>query len=289
MPNCNQIDPLVTPYVDDELPAADRALVTEHVRVCAPCHSRVTAEQAVRTLIQARKTAFTAINAPESLREKCADLAWLKPRAPLSSAVDAARGALAGPRGAVDAAQGFSRASADDGRRFSGAALWRTRLAPVALAASLVLVVGGAFVYQITDKSSRVMVAELTADHVKCLALNRMLDTHDAPLAVESSMLASFGWQAHLPEEPGRADLELVGARPCLYGEGKIAHIMYRHQGRPVSLFMLPNARRSRELVEVLGHQAAIWCVGDRTFVLIAREPKREVEQIASFVQASLR
>jgi hypothetical protein len=102
-------------------------------------------------------------------------------------------------------------------------------------------------------------------------------------------MFSSFGWLPHLPEQPERAGLELVGARPCLYAEGKIAHIMYRHQGRPVSIFMLPNATRSRELVEVLGHQAAIWCVGNRTFVLIAREPKREVEQMASFVQASLR
>jgi anti-sigma factor RsiW len=133
------------------------------------------------------------------------------------------------------------------------------------------------------------MAAELTADHMKCLALNRMLDTHEAASTVESSMFSSFGWLPHLPEQPERAGLELVGARPCLYAEGKIAHIMYRHQGRPVSIFMLPNATRSRELVQVLGHQAAIWCVGNRTFVLIAREPKREVEQMASFVQASLR
>jgi len=272
MPNCSQIDPLVTPYVDGELPAAERAVVTEHVRVCAPCHSRVVAERAVRTLIQARKTAFTAINAPESLRVRCRETA----RQPHSR--DA--GARAPDIPAVRVNSRFAGASAVP---------WRSRLAPVALAASLVVVVGGAFVYQITDKSARVMAAELTADHVKCLALNRLLDTHDAPMAVESSMLAAFGWQAHLPEEPGRADLELVGARPCLYGEGKIAHIMYRHRGRPVSLFMLPNATRSRELVEVLGHQAAIWCVGNRTFVLISREPKRDVEQMASFVQASLR
>ena len=159
----------------------------------------------------------------------------------------------------------------------------------MALAASLVVVVGGAFVYQITDKSARVMAAELAADHVKCFAMNSLLHTHDAAAAVESSMIASFGWRMQLPDEPARAGLELVGARPCLYGEGKIAHIMYRHQGQPVSLFMLPNASRSRELVEVLGHQAAIWCVGNRTFVLISREPKREVEQMASFVQASLR
>ena len=272
MPNCTQIDPLVTPYVDGELPAADRDLVAGHVRVCAPCHSRVIAEQAVRELIHARKPAFTAINAPQSLRARCHEAARLQPSR------DGDAGARIVQADRVDP-------------RFAGASVlqWRTRLAPVALAASLVLVVGGAFVYQITDKSARVMAAELTADHVKCLALNRMLDPHQAATTVESSMFSAFGWLAHLPEEPSRAGLELVGARPCLYGEGKIAHIMYRHEGRPVSLFMLPNATRSRELVEVLGHQAAIWCVGDRTFVLISREPRREVEQMASFVQASLR
>src|SRR5262245_33151578 len=286
MPNCSFIDPLVTPYIDGELTAADRELVAAHVRVCAPCHSRVAAEQAVRTLIQARKSTLSAIHAPGSLRAKCSDAARfdaLRGVGRVGPVNDVARPApLAAPAT-------LTGPSVDP--RFSGATAvpWRTRLAPLALAASLVLVVGGAFVYQVTDASARVMAAELTADHVKCFAMNRMLDTHDLPTAVESSMISGFGWKMHLPEEPSRAGLELVGARPCLYGEGKIAHIMYRHDGRPVSLFMLPNASRSRELIEVLGHQAAIWCVGNRTFVLISREPKRDVEQMASFVQASLR
>ena len=79
-----------------------------------------------------------------------------------------------------------------------------------------------------------------------------------------------------------------MGARPCLYGEGKIAHIMYRHEGRPVSLFMLPNTERTAGLVEVLGHEAAIWCANNRTFVLVSREPKADVLRLASFVQSSL-
>jgi hypothetical protein len=55
-----------------------------------------------------------------------------------------------------------------------------------------------------------------------------------------------------------------------------------------VSLFMLPNASRSAEFVDVLGHEVAIWCVGRRTFVLMAREPRHEVERMASFVRAGL-
>ena len=118
--------------------------------------------------------------------------------------------------------------------------------------------------------------------------MNSVLRTHHAPSIVEGAMLAGFGWEMHLPYNPERADLELVGARPCLYDKGKVAHIMYTHQGRPVSLFMLPNTSRSHELVKALGHEAAIWCVGRRTFVLIARESPQDVERMASFVQAGL-
>jgi hypothetical protein len=74
-----------------------------------------------------------------------------------------------------------------------------------------------------------------------------------------------------------------------MYGEGKIAHIMYRHRGEAVSLFMLPRESRAQEIVEVLGHKAAIWCDRDRTFVLLAREPKEEVERLAKLVQATLK
>jgi anti-sigma factor RsiW len=253
---CDRIDPLVTPFIDGALPEPDRRSVEDHLRVCPPCHSRVAAEQQVHELIRARVPLLNKTEAPDTLHAKCWELARLTPQA-----TDAAGTRAALPR----------------------------RLAPYALAASLVLVVGGAFVYQATDKSARVLAAELTADHVKCFALNRAFGMHAGAAAVEGSMASSFGWPMHLPADPAKADLELLGSRQCLYGEGEIAHIMYRHQGRPVSLFMLPNAARKEELIEVLGHEAKIWCVGGRTFVLIAREPRREVERMASFVQASLR
>jgi anti-sigma factor RsiW len=131
------------------------------------------------------------------------------------------------------------------------------------------------------------MAAELVADHAKCFAMNGALGTHQAASVVEASMASSFDWQMHLPDA-SRAGLELVGARQCMYGEGRIAHIMYQHHGRPLSLFMLPAAVRPQEIVEVLGHEAAIWCANNRTFVLVSGEPRREVEQIASYVQASV-
>lgn len=265
MPNCQTIDPLVTPYVDGQLPDADRRIVDDHLRVCPPCHSRITAERAVHELICARRDALAQSCAPDRLRAKCRSAARL-------SRPDDARVPVAPSRVTPGTA-----------------VAWRTRFAPLALAASLVLIVGIAFLYQLTAASSRVMAAELAADHLKCFAMNGVLSTHDEPSTVESSMMSGFGWRMHLPSGASKAGLELVGSRPCLYGEGKVAHIMYRHRGEPVSLFMLPHESRVQELVEVLGHRAAIWCDGERTFVLLAREPKEEVERMAAAVQASMR
>ena len=271
MTTCHSIDALITPFVDGELDDTDRRAVEEHLRRCAPCHSREAAERTIRGLIQARRAPLQSMQAPAALRTVCA--AFARPvLSPQSSDLN------------------HSTRPATDDRRLATArgAGWRARLTPYALAASLVVIVGGAFLYQATDTSAQLLAAELTADHVKCFALNRALGTHQLPAAVESSLASGFGWRAHLPEDPERAGLELVGARPCLYGKGKVAHIMYRQNGNPVSLFMLPDTAHTEQLVEVLGHEAKIWCVGNRTFVLVAQQTKPEVERLASFVQAGL-
>ena len=258
MKDCIQLDPLVTPYVDGELAAADRQVVDQHVRVCPPCQARVVAERAIRDLVRAKKAALSSGRAPAGLRARCAAFDTRAPNRPV---------VLPPP-----------------------AITWRARLTALALAATLVLVVGGAFLYRLTDRSSLVLAAELTADHLKCFGvINGMLGTHDEPAAVERSMASHFDWRMRLPEQPDRAGLRLVGARPCLYGEGRVAHIMYRHNGRPVSVFMLPKTTRPEEIVEVMGHEAVIWSAGDRTFVLIAREPPAEIARMVSFVQAGLR
>ncbi len=271
MTTCRKLDATVTPYLDGELDAHTCADLDAHVTACPSCAARVAAERSVRDLLLARRSALQAECAPAALRERCAGR--------LDARLDVRQDARLEPRATQDARLKPRATFA-----------WRARLAPVALAASLVVLVGGAFVYELTDRSSRVMAAELTADHLKCFGLvNPLLGTRDTPSVVEASMASSFGWLVRLPDPAARAGLELVGARPCLYGEGRVAHIMYRHNGRPVSVFMLPRSTRAEEVVEVMGHEAAIWSAGDRTFVLIARAPRAEVEEMASFVHATFR
>ena len=82
-----------------------------------------------------------------------------------------------------------------------------------------------------------------------------------------------------------------LGARPCLYAKGRAAHLMYRHHGQPVSVFMLPQLARAgkpdTERVDVLGHGATVWSQDGRTFVLVARESEADMARVVSVVQAA--
>src|SRR5262245_43507728 len=109
MPDCSSIDPLITPYVDGQLADGERDVVEQHLRKCPPCHSRASAEMAIQHLLTRHKTALHVECAPDALRARC--------------------GSLSRSEGSVapQTAPVFS---------------WRTRLAPLALAATLVLIVG---------------------------------------------------------------------------------------------------------------------------------------------------
>jgi anti-sigma factor RsiW len=274
MSSCTSIESLVTPYVDGELAASDRSLVEEHFRHCAACYSRMAAEAAVRDLVHARRSGLTRECASAKLRAQCQEI--------VASGHGQAGSSKSKPNAPV-----FSRIPWRDDR-FRRGSQWTRRWAPLALTAALIAVVGGAFLYQATHYSARVLAMELTADHMKCFAANSLMGTHDEPAAVESLMLSAFGWRLRLPQQLTTSGLELVGSRRCLYAEGKIAHLMYREQGRAVSIFMLPERMRPEEFVEVLGHEAVIWSAGGRTFVLVTRGSRAEVEQMAAVAKAAL-
>jgi anti-sigma factor RsiW len=261
MLECSRIDSLVTPFVDEALPEGDQQALARHLDSCADCRAKVTAERSVRALIQSRRPELQADTAPADLKLRCAALRTQTP--------------------AVVHAFPASRATRTGS--------WASRLRPFALAASLVLLVGGAFLYQATRSSSRVLAAELAADHVKCFGLNGLLGTSHSHQDVEQSMASTFDWVMHLPLVPDDEQLELVGSRYCLYGEGRTAHIMYKHNGEPMSLFMLPRETRAEQMVQAFGHRLRMWSAGDRTFVVVSREPAVEIDRVVSLVRASLR
>jgi anti-sigma factor RsiW len=255
MPDCKTIDPLITPYVDGEIDIDARRHVDEHVRRCPPCNSRVAAEREVRQLVRGKREELSGDTPSSALRVRCGALNAIKPS-----------GAVSG---------------------------WRERMKPFAIAAGVVLVVGGAFVYEATERSTRLLAAELTADHVKCFGMNALLGTNPDAAVIEQMMASTFGWEVRVPESR-EAGLELVGARPCFYGKGKAAHLMYRDHGRPLSVFMLPqftlpDASASHpDMLGVLGHEAIVWSQNGHTFVMVAREPEQDMARVAAIVQKGL-
>ena len=142
-----------------------------------------------------------------------------------------------------------------------------------------------------TDKSARVLAAELTADHVKCFAMNSVLGTHqDAAGGRELDGRRASAGTMHLPGRSGAAPDSSWSARARVStAKARSRTSCTGTTGGRCRCSCCRRRARAAELVEVLGHEAAIWCVGNRTFVLVAREPRTDVERMASFVQASLR
>jgi hypothetical protein len=64
-----------------------------------------------------------------------------------------------------------------------------------------------------------------------------------------------------------------------------MAHILYRLDGRPVSLFVLPTRWVGRQGLNMMGHEAVLWRAGGRTFALIGREAPDQMERIALYMR----
>jgi anti-sigma factor RsiW len=122
-PTCAEIDPLLSPYVDGETAAVDRARVEAHLDACPPCRAVAEAERRCRDLLRARREALAPAS-PAALRARCARLARPASRrvarrwAPLSMAatlVLAAAGVLLfGLLGPADRSDALAAELADD-------------------------------------------------------------------------------------------------------------------------------------------------------------------------------
>ena len=163
---------------------------------------------------------------------------------------------------------------------------FRSTLARLSMVAALMLVVGGVLLYGLTGLSPTVLAAQLTLDHVKCFAFEGST-TPVEPRASEDQYARDYGRRVQLPraDVPG---LELVGIRQCYCGEGAAAHAMYRQDGRPLSLYVIPDAKRDPASTEVFGHDAVIWSRSNVTYVLVGKEPRASLEALARKMEETL-
>ncbi len=264
MASCRQIEPLITPYVDDRASADERVIVAEHLEACDRCRESVSDETAARLILRERSAALRE-QAPNGLHERCLS----QRAAPELERVSSARRVF-GPAwlGTLK-----TRASRVVPRPIPA---WAATFAVLAIAVAAIVSAGN---------NTKVLAAELTLDHLKCFALFERGSSAVQPAAIGERMQAEYGWHITVPDSSPPLKLRLVAGRRCFSTDGRVAHILYRHDGRPLSLFVMPASARTPQQTAVLGHEAIIWSSGGTTYAIVAREPHGDVERIAQYMQ----
>ncbi len=254
MKTCEEIDSLMTPYVDGQIDLTARQAVDGHLALCPPCRERAQTEQAVRRLVRSRTSALTG-SAPASLRARCV--------------------------GAVPTSRPMARGSRV------------RRWVPWSMAATLLLAVGGIFVAGQQERLEAAFAAQLVIDHEKCFTeLGTGHPPLDAG-AAEAHLAAVHGVQVSVPSGEDRDQMALVDARSCEYEGGRMAHLLYEVEGRQVSLFVIPDARPTERSLDVVGHQTRLWSADDVGYVLVGDVARADegaaMDKVAAYMRAYYR
>jgi anti-sigma factor RsiW len=127
--------------------------------------------------------------------------------------------------------------------------------------------------------------AQLIKDHQKCfVALGSSAEALEAAEA-EARLAQRYGWRMRVPESSRAARLTLVDVRRCVYADGAVAHILYELADRPVSLFIVPDARQADRVLEIMGHDALIWSGNGNAYVLVGDQGTAEMTRLATYVR----
>src|SRR5262245_1228391 len=251
MSDCRRTTEQLAPYLDGELPPAERDTLTQHLDACPPCREAATAVEGGRHVLRERGQRLAREPLPPGLRSRCESLALE--------------------------------------RHGRAAHWWQPRLLPGLSIAGLVVATIAILFVLGTPRSNVLLAQQLTADHVKCFALFAPHDS--APIearAAEASFERRFGWDVHIPPSSAEDGVTLVGARRCLYTSGTIPHVLYRIDGDNVSLFVLDGVSRPASDLVTLGHHSKIWSQGNRTYVLVSSRADTDLSRAVSYVKRQM-
>jgi anti-sigma factor RsiW len=154
----------------------------------------------------------------------------------------------------------------------------------LALAAVLVLACSVALLAILTQGSTTVLAAQLAADHIKCfftVADHGGLD----PARVGELLRVRYGLDVPVPAGSPAMGLRLIGARRCLSGEGRTAHVLYSWKGESVSLYMVSGDNRPAATVHVFGQDARVWSRHNKTYVLVSQASAGDLSPIVAHMQ----
>jgi hypothetical protein len=161
------------------------------------------------------------------------------------------------------------------------------------LAASVLLAVG-LFVLFGWGSSVETYAAQLSVDHLKCFAY-----PPDASPAPDVTLIGKY-WQAHagwglkIDSSSVMEGLTLLGIRKCGSSRGRVAHILYRWHGEPVSVYVLnhafdrtPTAAHNHDVTR-LGEHAIVWTEHDRTYAVIADRRLPDLQRVSDYARRSI-
>ena len=132
--------------------------------------------------------------------------------------------------------------------------------------------------------SATVLAAQLVADHVKCFFTTADRGNLD-PVEVGDRLKGQYGFDVPVPPSSPAIGLRLIGARRCLSGDGRTAHLLYSWNGESISLYVIPDDNRPTAVIHVMGHDERIWSRHNRTYVLVSPETAPDVAPVVSYLQ----
>ena len=256
MKDCRDVEPLKAPYVDGEAGPADWTTVDAHLARCGRCRDEVAVERAAHDVIAARRAELRPA-APAGLKQRCKAHAAAQ-RPPVATPAAVARPPV------------------------------YRRWLPLSVAATVLLAVVGVFALGLTEKANA-LAFQITLDHVECARFWTDA-THVDSAAEGQGWTASYGWPLRVAASAPDQSLRFRGVRRCAVTDGRVAHLLYEWQGRPLSVYVLPTdvVRGSAE-VRRFGHDAVMWSQHGRTYVVLAKGDRRpELEGVLRYVKANV-
>jgi anti-sigma factor RsiW len=290
--DCKDLESLVTPYVDGEVTPAQCAAIEAHLSECPDCRKCAEAESGGRALVRRCRDTLRA-PAPASLHAKCRKLAADHAAVEHHTQEQVAASQGMPSYGGLPSHGGLQSPSSEF--RPSGVVVsgpqrsdWRW-WAPVSLAATLMLAVAGALVFGLLSGRGTALAAQLAEDHLRCL---RAVSRRGPADSVELSgrWEKNRGWFVKVPASSQRDDMEFIALRRCFHGDRQeLAHALYRHKGRIVSLFIFPDDdTRRRANLEIMGQRELIWSQGGRNYAVVADGDAADVHALKAFFSRKL-
>ncbi|PYR91799.1 MAG: hypothetical protein DMF84_15765 [Acidobacteria bacterium] len=287
---CRDLDERLTPYIDEEAAPDERRVVDAHLAACPPCRDHADAERVARDAIHEHRDELRC-SAPEGLRARCrahqGKASGFGLRASRLRRAAASIFALPPSRGAL---RWTARASADKSGQQTRFGLLGSvpRWVPLSLAATIVLAVAGVFLTGI-NSGVQALATGLALDHAKCFQFRGDTSKIVDAQVVESKWEREQGWSIVIPESAGNEQLRLLTVRRCLSTDGRMAHAMYLWRGEPLSVFVVPQATGRERVLDIMGHEAAIWSANGRTYAVLANGHPADFNHIVTYVKTHAR